>query len=95
MVKIYQLPNKCLFYKSYHPILLQQLRQLFINKFYEYQRKKKLFQNHLEKYAKPAVFEYQSLSSFYDSVSSSSSSISQGSSLSSTDSSWIDMKKLL
>lgn len=92
--KIYSLPNLFIFYKPFLPILMNKLRRKIFADFKikeaNNERLRKYVQQHTQR---EMVIEVLSFSSFYSASSDTSSESFQ--TISSQDSSWVDMKKLL
>ncbi len=84
--RIYELPYICLFYKPYTPILLDRLRNYYIDEYNRKINKKRMIDQYIkENTPMRVIFEWSSYTSSSSSTTSSSSE----------DSSWVDLKKML
>lgn len=96
--KIYNLPNLCLFYKPYVPVLLNKLRNKHIADYKIKVAYQQRINNYIRMNTKPRIiFEWSSYTS-EDTNSESSKdsgySFVSANSIGSPGSDWVDMKKL-
>jgi len=85
-MKIYKLPNNCLFYKPFNNINLNNYRQKIILEHQKQTSKKNKLNEYIQSHMTyKIIYEWSSYTSSSSSTTSSDS----------LDSSWVDMKKLL